>query len=87
MAGGKNRMNGVGKCTLYECFHAKVKGDRIYCAKGYRFLTKSQDGSIGIGRLSSGKQLAFQVCQGCPDFDDMGPPVPAKERGWLNAGR
>ncbi|MBN2238817.1 MAG: hypothetical protein JW712_03505 [Dehalococcoidales bacterium] len=77
----------VEKRTLYECSHARVKGDRIHCAKGHRFLSKSADGSVGIGRLSSGKSLAFQVCQGCPDFDEIGPPVPAKERGWLNAGR
>jgi hypothetical protein len=72
------------KRTLYECFNARVKGDRIFCGKGYPFLSKSQDGSIGIRRLSSGKQLAFQVCQECPDFDEMGSAIPVNERGWLN---
>ncbi|MBN2238674.1 MAG: hypothetical protein JW712_02785 [Dehalococcoidales bacterium] len=80
-------MKEIEKRTLYECSNARVKGDRIYCAKGHRFLSKSQDGGVGIGRLASGKQLAFQVCQSCPDFDEMGPPVPVKERGWLNDGR
>lgn len=75
-------MSEAEKRTLYECAHARVKDARIYCAKGHRFLSKSQDGSVGIGRLSSGKSLSFQVCQDCPDFDEIGPPVPAKERGW-----
>ena len=78
-------MKELKKRTLYECFHARVKGDRIYCQKGHWLLKKSEDGSVGIGRLSGGKQLAFQVCQGCPDFDEMGPPVSSGEKGWVNA--
>lgn len=77
-------MKDVNKRTLYECSHAQVRGDRICCAKGYRLLSKSADGSIGIGRLVRGKQLAFQVCQNCPNFDCMGSPVPPGERGWRN---
>ncbi len=77
-------MKDVNKRTLYECSHACVKGDRICCRKGHRLLTKSADGSIGIGRLVRGKKLAFQVCQNCPDFDCMGPPLSPEERGWLN---
>ena len=71
------------KRTLYECSHARVQGDRIRCSKEHPLLVKSADGSIGIGRLARGKQLAFQVCQKCPDFDCMGPPVPPEEKGWL----
>ncbi len=72
------------KRTLYECSHARVKGDRIYCQKGHRLLKKSEDGSVGIGRLSSGKQLAFQVCQDCLDYEEMGPPVSREEKGWAS---
>lgn len=70
------------KRTLYECSHARVRGDHIYCSKGHGLVPKSADGSIGIGRLARGDPLAFQVCQKCPDFDRMGPPVPKEERGW-----
>ena len=72
------------KRTLYECSHARVRGDRICCRKGCRLLFKSSDGGIGIGRLAKGNQLAFQVCQNCPDFDSMGSPVQKEERGWLD---
>ena len=77
-------MKGVKKRTLYECLHACVRGDRICYREGHRLLSKSEDGSIGIGRLVRGTPLAFQVCQNCPDFNCMGPPVPPEERGWLN---
>ena len=85
MVGEKAEMRKTIRRTLYDCFHARVKGDRIYCDKGHWLLKKSEDGSIGIGRLSSGKQLGFQVCQDCPDFEEMGPSVPSSEKGWINA--
>ena len=77
-------MKETQKRTLYECSHARVRGDRICCSQGHGLLTKSADGCIGIGRLARGNQLAFQVCQNCPDFDRMGPPVPKEERGWFS---
>ena len=76
-------MKETAKRTLYECSHARVYGDRIRCSKGHPLLAKSSDGSIGIGRLARGKQLAFQACQKCSEFDCMGPPVPPEEKGWL----
>ena len=85
MAGEKAEMSKAMQRTLYECFHARVNGDRIYCDKGHQLLKKSGDGSIGIGRLISGKQMGFQVCQDCPDFEEMGPPISPKERGWIKA--
>ena len=72
------------KITLYECSNARVRGDRICCSQGHRLLPKSADGCIGIGRLARGNQLAFQVCQNCPDFDRMGQPVPQEEKGWFS---
>jgi hypothetical protein len=71
------------KRTLYECSHARVKGDYIRCRRGHWLIPKSEDGSVGIGRLAKGQPLAFLVCQDCPDFDSMGPPVPPDEKGWL----
>jgi len=71
------------KRTLYECSHARVKGGYIRCRRGHWLVPKSEDGSIGIGRLVRGQPLAFLVCQNCPDFDEMGPPVPPEEKGWL----
>ena len=72
--------------TLYQCSHARVKGDRIRCRKGHTLLKKSEDGGIDILRLARGEPLAFRICQGCPDFDFMGPPLPPEERGWLKKG-
>ena len=77
-------MKETEKRTLYECSYARVRGDRICCSRGNHLLPKSADGCIGIGRLARGNQLAFQVCQNCPDFDSMGAPVPKEERGWLD---
>jgi len=70
------------KRTLYECSHAKVKGRRICCEKGYCLSLKSDKGSLDIRRLARGEQLALGICQECPDFDSMGPPIPEEEKGW-----
>jgi len=72
------------KRTLYECSHARVNGDRIRCRKGYSLLMRTDGGSIDIRRLARGQRLAFSICQKCPDFDCIGPPVLPEERGWLN---
>jgi len=72
------------KRTLYECSHARVNGDRIRCRKGYSLLMRTDSGSIDIRRLARGQRLAFSICQKCPDFDCIGPPVLPEERGWLN---
>ena len=71
------------KRTLYECSHARVKGERILCRKGHPFSLKTDDGSIDIKRLARGEPLALNICQGCADFDSMGAPIPEEERGWL----
>ena len=69
------------KRTLYECFNARVKGECIYCCKGYQLHPRP--GHLDITRLAKGSRLAFKPCQSCPDFDCMGPPVPPEERGWI----
>ena len=71
------------KRTLYECSYARVKGESIYCSKGYPLYLRPGNGHLGINRLARGQRLAFKACQSCPDFDCMGPPVPPEERGWL----
>ena len=76
-------MKETKKRTLYECSHARVKGDWIYCQKGHPTSSKPGNGRLNISRLARGQRLAFGVCQGCLDFDCMGLPVPPEERGWL----
>ena len=71
------------KRTLYECSHARVNGDRIRCRKGHPLLVRTEDNGIDVRRLARGEPLAYNICQSCPDFDCMGPPVPSEERGWL----
>jgi hypothetical protein len=83
MAGGKAVMKETKKRTLYECAHARVKGDVIYCAKGYPFSQRPGNGHVDITRLASGKRLAYGVCQDCGDFECNGEPVPPEDRGWL----
>ena len=67
--------------SLYECSNARVKG-RVYCSKKHR-LSKLGDRKLNIERLVRGDPLIFLVCQDCPDFDCMGPPIPKEERGWV----
>jgi hypothetical protein len=76
-------MKGKNRRTLYECSHARVCGDRIRCRKGHPLLTRTEDGGTAVRRLARGEPLAYGACQGCPDFDCMGPPVPPEEKGWL----
>jgi len=76
-------MKETKKRTLYECSLARVKGESIYCCKGYLLGLRPGNGHLDISRLARGQRLAFKACQDCLDFDCMGPPVPPEERGWL----
>ena len=76
-------MKEIQKRTLYECAHARVKGEGIYCRKGYQLSLRPGNGHLDIMRLARGQRLAFKTCQSCLDFDCMGSPVPPEERGWL----
>ena len=68
--------------SLYECFHARVNGKRIYCAKGHPLQGKGErNGSLNIERLARGELLIISVCQDCADFESVGDPLPDKERG------
>jgi len=71
--------------SLYECFHARVKGERIYCEKGHDLQEPAHgDGTLNIEWLARGEPLVMSVCQDCADFESMGSPIPSEERGWLN---
>lgn len=70
------------KRSLYQCSYAKVLNDGIYCAKGKILHPTSTNGHIHIRHLIKGKPLELRICQDCLDYDCMGPPVPAGERGW-----
>lgn len=71
-----------GKRSLYECFHAKVKGNQIYCSKGHALQVSGAE--LHVRRLERGAPLICGICQQCPDFDQLGPPLPREERGWAN---
>ena len=62
--------------SLYQCFHSKVKGKGIYCGKGH-------DLKVGILRLARGEPLEYAICQSCPDYEEMGPPLTEWDRGWI----
>ena len=70
------------KRSLYQCYHAKVRGRKIFCAKGHRLNKISKDGSILAAALARGAPLEFEICQHCTDYEEMGPPIPRSERGW-----
>ena len=76
-------MKETKKRTLYECAQARVQGVSIYCCKGYPLCLRPGNGHLDISRLARGQRLALKVCQNCPDFDCIGPPVPSEDRGWL----
>lgn len=73
----------MNKRSLYECFNARVRGEHIYCAKGHSLNTRNRDGTISALRLARGEPLVMAVCQDCADFDSMGDPIPAEERGYV----
>ncbi|MBI4236461.1 MAG: hypothetical protein HY688_03790 [Chloroflexi bacterium] len=75
------------KRSLYECSHSRVRRPRIYCERGYPLSRKSPTGSLDIVRLAHGEPLEMNICRDCPDFDSMGPPLLAAERGWSNNGK
>ena len=79
------------KRSLYDCLQAKVQGDRIYCFKGHCLSKATENsklvipGSLNITTLARGNPLEFEVCQDCPDFDQMdGGRVQPQDRGWMH---
>lgn len=71
------------KRSLFQCFNARVITPDIVCSKGHPLSTKNKP-TIATQRLISGNPLEPNICQKCKDYDEMGPPVPVKDRGWLS---
>lgn len=69
--------------SLYQCYHAKVLEKKIYCKKGHPLYNVAKDGSVNVRQQERGRPLEFAICQTCPDYDKMGEPIPASERGWI----
>ena len=72
------------KRQLYQCLHPKVRGDRIYCSKGYRLRNGFKDGTIPCRCLERGDPLICSICQDCGDYFEIGPPLKREDRGWHN---
>ena len=70
------------KRTLYECAHARVKGQKIYCRQDYALSRDKADCSLDIKSLEAGRSLIMPVCQNCTEFNRIGQPVAEKDRGW-----
>ncbi len=64
------------KRSLYQCSHAKVKGEHVYCEVG------NDLGYEFYWRLSRGFPLEVAVCQGCLSYKENGDPIDKKDRGW-----
>ena len=71
----------MGKRSLYQCYQAKCRGNEIRCGEGLR-ISHTTRGTIPVEKLAKGEPLEPEVCQTCPVYDHMGPPVPAAQRGW-----
>lgn len=70
--------------SLYDCFHARVREGRIYCAKGHCISTDNERNySPDIECLARGEALVFSICQDCGDFESMGNILLPRERGWM----
>ena len=71
------------KRSLYQCLNAKVDtgGQKIMCAKGHKFNMNWT--GIRIQQLAIGRPLVYEVCQSCPDYVEMGPPLAPADCGWL----
>ena len=74
------------KRTLYECAHARVKGQKIYCRQGYPLSRAKADGRLDIRWLAEGRHLSMAVCQHCGDFSRLGMALTEDQRGWLKKG-
>jgi hypothetical protein len=72
--------------SLYDCYHARVRGNYIYCQKGHSLHDyNGRNVPVNIQRLARGAPLVFSVCKKCADFEGMGEPLPSEERGWYTA--
>lgn len=67
------------KRQLYQCSMARVNPmRRIYCAAGHKLSNQ-----LRIKDMAAGASLVLIECQDCGDFDEMGPPLIRRDRGWF----
>ncbi len=69
------------KRQLYQCSKARCNG-KIYCAAGHYLNGKHK--TVLMECLERGSPLAMTACQACEDYDEIGPPIPKGERGWIH---
>ena len=58
------------KRITFSCFNGKVRGDRVFCAKGYRL---GGNKSATMPLLSVLRGMSSGACKSCPDYDDVDP--------------
>lgn len=68
----------IQKRSLYQCYNARCWNENIRCAKGHSLPRMASYYSLMLG-----KPLELSVCQACPDYDEMGPPVAPEDQGWV----
>lgn len=51
----------------YDCFHAKLQGNKVVCAKGYNLRGKS---SNVVSLLSVLRGISSSACKVCPDYEN-----------------
>lgn len=68
---------------MFDCFECKIKGDKVYCAKGYSLRNPFK--TIDIIQVARGDPLRYKVCQKCKDFSpfDDPPVILDEDKGWL----
>ena len=66
----------MSKRSLYQCFNARCRDDRIVCDKGHLLV------GVALTRLKRGEPLEYSICQNCENFDEMGGVIAKKDRGW-----
>ena len=67
-----------------NCFHAKVVGGRVHCAKRHKFMTI--DGGLSVVNVIGHKKL-FYPCRGCPDQDIDWDEKKKDDKSKLKTGR
>ena len=79
MSKPKTRLKRTVPRSLYDCSNAVVEDGMVKCRRGHELKAP-----IGLRQVMLGEPLVVNECQRCRDFDPMGPPVDARERGWVH---
>lgn len=56
-----------GRLT-FDCFEARLRGDRVYCSKGHNLMIISKSGSMYAYAVLRGRTA--KICRECEDFND-----------------